>query len=318
MSFRKSRPNTPAKLAANRQNAQKSTGPRTLEGKRRVSLNSYQHGYYAALNTRRRQALEELRDDPAEYDRLHHQLFAAWKPANAMQALVVLDLVELYWKKMQLDNTTLTARLREKKRLEGDAEDLKVSDERVPQEAWKILKERGLRAAVNYKSFLDRTCDFLDEIVECLADCERLEQIRDDLGRIYLERPSRRGREIIELFMRLEVDKDAADPSVVEDLKRLLAEERACVIQEHEFAQRRDREALRENKPPAWEPGAPNWNLIVGMESDLNQDIAMKVKLLIQLKSLPQTDDQPETGGEEEPESVAPGKSSNSRNEPEN
>jgi hypothetical protein len=310
MPFRKSRRNTPAKLAANRENAQKSTGPRTLEGKRRASLNSYQHGCYAALNTRRRQALEELRDDPAEYDRLHHQLFAAWKPANAMQALVVLDLVELYWKKMQLDNTTLAARLREKKRLEGDAEDLKVNAERVPGNLHKIAGETGLRGAVNYRTFLDRTCNLLDEIVECLADCERLDKIREDLGQIYMERPSQRGRKIIELFMRLEADKDANDPSLVADLKRLVAQERACVIQEHEFAQGREQEAIRENRPAVWEPGAAHWNLIVGVEADLNQEIALKVKLLIQLKSLPQAADQPETGGEEEPEPAAAGKSS--------
>jgi len=35
---------TPARLAANRPNAQKSTGPRTAAGKRRAALNSHRHG----------------------------------------------------------------------------------------------------------------------------------------------------------------------------------------------------------------------------------------------------------------------------------
>lgn len=306
MPFRKSRPMTPAKLAANQQNAQKSTGPRTAEGKRRASLNSHQHGQYATLDTRRRQALLELHDDPADFDRLHQKLFAAWRPADEMQALVVSDLAGLYWKKLQLENTTLDSRLRERKRLEGDVEEKKVTDERVPGNLHKIAGETGLRGAVNYRTFLDRTCNLLDEIVECLADCERLEQIREDLGQIYMERPSQRGRKIIDLFMRLEADKDATnanDPSVVADLKRLLAEERACIIQEHELAQRREQQGIRENRPAVWEPGAPNWNLMVGMESDLNQEIALKVKLLIQLKNLPQPADQPEMTGEEESES---------------
>jgi hypothetical protein len=44
MSLRKSPTRTPASLAANRANAQKSTGPRTEEGKRRMRLNGLKHG----------------------------------------------------------------------------------------------------------------------------------------------------------------------------------------------------------------------------------------------------------------------------------
>ncbi|HWU40598.1 MAG TPA: hypothetical protein VN203_23375 [Candidatus Acidoferrum sp.] len=44
MSLRKSPVRTPALLAANRANAQKSTGPRTPQGKSRVVLNALRHG----------------------------------------------------------------------------------------------------------------------------------------------------------------------------------------------------------------------------------------------------------------------------------
>ncbi len=47
MPLRKSPLRTPALLAANRANAQKSTGPRSLQGKARVALNALQHGRYA-------------------------------------------------------------------------------------------------------------------------------------------------------------------------------------------------------------------------------------------------------------------------------
>ena len=47
MSLVKSPRMTPAKLAANRANAQKSTGPRTAQGKRHVILNALKHGRYA-------------------------------------------------------------------------------------------------------------------------------------------------------------------------------------------------------------------------------------------------------------------------------
>jgi hypothetical protein len=45
--LRKSPARTEAFLAANRRNAQKCTGPRTPEGKARVSLNALKHGRYA-------------------------------------------------------------------------------------------------------------------------------------------------------------------------------------------------------------------------------------------------------------------------------
>ncbi len=48
MSLRKSPARTPALLAANRANARNSTGPRSVQGKARVSLNALKHGGYAA------------------------------------------------------------------------------------------------------------------------------------------------------------------------------------------------------------------------------------------------------------------------------
>src|SRR5271169_772465 len=95
MSFRKKLTVTPAKLAANRKNAQKSTGPRTEAGKRRASLNHFTTGYYATLDSQRRQALDTLGDEPEKLARLQQDLMASWRPVNAMQALTVADLAQL-------------------------------------------------------------------------------------------------------------------------------------------------------------------------------------------------------------------------------
>ena len=53
---------TKAQIKANRENAKKSTGPRTEEGKARVSLNALKHGLLA------RDAVLPS-EDPAEFDR---------------------------------------------------------------------------------------------------------------------------------------------------------------------------------------------------------------------------------------------------------
>jgi hypothetical protein len=62
MSLRRRPTLTPALLAANRANARKSTGPRTVEGKNRIVLNALKDGRYArnfAENLRRAKSQED-------------------------------------------------------------------------------------------------------------------------------------------------------------------------------------------------------------------------------------------------------------------
>ncbi len=73
----KKRTMTPARIAANRANSQQSTGPRTVEGKRRVMWNALKHGQRSG-NFRR--ALIRSGDDVKAYDRLCWMLVALFQP----------------------------------------------------------------------------------------------------------------------------------------------------------------------------------------------------------------------------------------------
>jgi len=82
MSLVKSPTLTPAKLAACRANAQKSTGPRTSEGKRRIILNSLKHG------ERSRDFVGSLRkagspEEKASYVDLYFRLEQLLQPTTA-------------------------------------------------------------------------------------------------------------------------------------------------------------------------------------------------------------------------------------------
>lgn len=60
---------TPKKIKANRDNARKSTGPKTAQGKSRSRTNSYKHGYFAtavSISDSEQQALKILRAKIAE------------------------------------------------------------------------------------------------------------------------------------------------------------------------------------------------------------------------------------------------------------
>ena len=75
-------PVSPKKLEANRLNAQKSTGPRTDEGKAKAAANSYQHGFFAKrlfLN------MEQWAKDKADYETVAKGVIKHYQPEGFME-----------------------------------------------------------------------------------------------------------------------------------------------------------------------------------------------------------------------------------------
>jgi hypothetical protein len=83
---------TPAQIAANCANAQRSTGPLTADGKTAVSRNSLSHGLSA------RQFAVLPHEDPAEYQALLEALIADHKPQGATQLFLVEEMAQAQWK----------------------------------------------------------------------------------------------------------------------------------------------------------------------------------------------------------------------------
>jgi len=94
-----SRELTPALAEANTSNAQQSTGPRTLEGKRRSRLNALIHGLQAASTERYFERLGETAD---EYDELSRSVERALDPRDEFEELIVQDLVMLRWRQARV------------------------------------------------------------------------------------------------------------------------------------------------------------------------------------------------------------------------
>ena len=81
---------SPARLAANRANARRSTGPRTADGKRRSSMNALVHGVYAEM----RLLTDE---DRARHDAIRDAVLDAFEPVGRYEEGLAGRLAFLWW-----------------------------------------------------------------------------------------------------------------------------------------------------------------------------------------------------------------------------
>ena len=86
------KPISPAKLAANRRNGQKSKGPKTEEGKSRSRWNALKHG----VLSQRLPVLHE--DDSQTYTLLLENLRHDLNPGNALEEILVEKIAMAYWR----------------------------------------------------------------------------------------------------------------------------------------------------------------------------------------------------------------------------
>ena len=88
---------TDRQIAANRANAQKSTGPRTAAGKAASSANAIKSGIYA-------QSILIPGEDPAEYDALRQEHYDHFAPANPDERDLLDLMIKYKWQLRRLQN----------------------------------------------------------------------------------------------------------------------------------------------------------------------------------------------------------------------
>jgi hypothetical protein len=82
---------TESQILANRRNAQKSTGPRSRQGKAAISQNAVKHG----LLTRQNVISSE---NQADFDLYREQMLAELAPAGPMESMLAERIVTLSWR----------------------------------------------------------------------------------------------------------------------------------------------------------------------------------------------------------------------------
>ncbi len=86
----KSQPSA-AQIEANRQNAKKSTGPKTPQGKARSSQNAIKHGLHSRI-------LVMPDESQADFDELSDGLLRSYGPQNLAEKLIVEQIIIAHWK----------------------------------------------------------------------------------------------------------------------------------------------------------------------------------------------------------------------------
>ncbi|MHC4444772.1 MAG: hypothetical protein ACYTA5_19415, partial [Planctomycetota bacterium] len=142
-------------LQANRQNAQKSTGPKTPEGKARSSQNALKHGLLA------RQILIND-DDPNEktedFDQLLSDLVDELQPEGRLQSLCVQRIAVCYWRLRRAYRFEAQSLIRQREDEFSPFEELARSvSGRKPEPFARILPyEKQMTLIVRYESMIDR------------------------------------------------------------------------------------------------------------------------------------------------------------------
>ncbi|MEZ5359170.1 MAG: hypothetical protein R3F48_10115 [Candidatus Zixiibacteriota bacterium] len=92
-------PTSQKQIEANRQNAKKSTGPKSKQGKSQSAQNSIKHGLYS------KQILIQsphYSEDPAEYEELYRTLEADLQPRTAFQELLLEKITNCLWRSRRI------------------------------------------------------------------------------------------------------------------------------------------------------------------------------------------------------------------------
>lgn len=82
---------TQAQILANRRNAQKSTGPRTAEGKAAVAKNATKHSLFASQNV-------VISENQADFDAFRDDMLAELAPVGTMESVLAERIVSLTWR----------------------------------------------------------------------------------------------------------------------------------------------------------------------------------------------------------------------------
>ena len=264
----------------------RSTGPRTPQGKRRSSQNAFKHGLYASDDFFRHAALA-LGEDPRKFQRLFKGLAQARPPADALEWALVEDIAFVLWKKARLERSEAAVQVCNLH--QHDLEQRKLflhAGEPVTDLPDSELREKGLRRGLDAPGKFEQALAFLRGLVEMLEKNEFNYYMQESLRALYGTDPTLRGSQLYTYYFKLaEMKLDDPELGVVKhQMTARVAEEMAEVGREYELFLHEHLENARAARLAATAPTQAQWAVIIRQENALHRQLEHKIRLLEELQ----------------------------------
>ncbi len=307
MSLRKSPQLTPALLAAARQNAQHSTGPRSPAAKQNIKLNALKHGGRVS-DENRYQAMLALGEDPQEFENLKQELMSALTPGDALWEKQIDDLTWLYWRRDRLERAEAGLKRRALQGIEDWQHRRRQEMARVTFDASQhgMLDVNLSESTDRGVTLMRRTLSFLELIREEVK--QRTFRVRQyaELESLYRGTTGWRQALIFSLLHRfgdpmcleaqqadeeeqqyrrkMGIDYEPPGEAEHQELLRLLEEEIASVREEFEYAEKANEERAAIERDACLAPEGETWKVMLRQEGALDHSIDRKVRILLRLR----------------------------------
>src|SRR5208337_2008079 len=306
MSLRKSPELTPALLAAARQNAQHSTGPRSAAAKENSKLNGLKHGAYVS-DENMRQSMLALGEDPQEFEDLKQQLMSAFGPGDALWEKQIEDLAWLYCRRERVERAQAGLKRRalqaiddwqhcrqqEMARVTFDASqhgvldiDLSRSTDRGVELRKTLSYLELVREEVKQRTFRPRQAGVLESLYQDMRGWRqgmifRLLQRFSDAPRLAAQQADEEERELLRA---IGADTELPGEPEHQELLRLLEEEIASVREEFEYAEKANEDTTAIERDACLAPEGETWRMMLRQEAALDRSIDRKVRILLRLR----------------------------------
>jgi hypothetical protein len=331
MSLRKSPELTPALLAAARQNAQHSTGPRSADAKHNSKLNALKHGAYVS-NENRRQSMLALGEDPEQFQTLTEELMSAFGPGDALWEKQVEDLTWLYSRRERLERAQDGLRRRalqaiedwqhrrqqEMARVTFDASQHEILEVDLPESTDRGVALRKtlsylelVREEINQRTFRERQYAVLESFYRGRMGWRPglifglLHRFSDPM---HLREQQEEDEEYRQFLLKEGADLVPPGEPERQELLRLLEEEIASLREEFAYAEKANEERAAIERDACLAPEGETWSMMLRQEAALDHSIDRKVRILLRLRkestnlpsAPPGQDDGPRVGNMEE------------------
>ena len=283
MSLLKKRKPTPAQLAANRANARKCRGPKTVAGKRIVSLNALTDGRHAQPAARPLwQTMTVLGEDPGRFQALLQGFTGSYPPANPLELRLCEEITRLLLKAERNQRAQEAKLVRTYEKLESSRRKQQREIETSYDAPQAEVLETGLRRAPDSPGKFP-------EVMACLERLRKQVEARDfsdatELEALYGKKPTLRGAGIVNSFR--ELADHPGDRELLASLRLMVLEEMRDVAEDYQHYYQEHIEISRAMRLECLAPaGDREYNQLQRQEAVIRRQLERAVKLLISVQA---------------------------------